>query len=100
MKQSTFARKVLKAVVANGYKLHIIDDFESQTKDATVTEVMDFLKSVDQLDISCTKPDCQASFLSFIWQGNDESYSEGEEILSDHGVSLSSIIDPLYAEVN
>lgn len=97
MKQSTFARKVLEAVEAAGYQLQIVDDFAAQV--ATVTEVMDFLESVDELEVICARPLFRDSFLSFVWQGPDDKHEDGAEILSDHGVSLSYIIDPLYEGV-
>lgn len=99
MKQSTYARRVLKALEAQGWTFRIEDDSFKAENRHTVPQVMSFLNSVDELNVDCFKEN-KASFLFFVWQSQNETYPEGEEILCDHGVSLSSIIDPLYEEVS
>ncbi len=92
MKQSTFARKVLKALEAHDWKFRIEDDNIGYVTRNTIPEVMKFLKSVDELNVRCFKENLPWSFLYFVWQGPDAIYPEGEEILCGHTASLSSII--------
>lgn len=98
MKQSTFARKVLTALLADGWTFKQVDFGEGNLRVRTVDDVMKFFEESFELRIQVQKGK-KFSFLYFVWQGSDQEILCGEEVLSDYGMSLDYIISPLYKEV-
>ena len=86
MKQSTFARKVLRTLVDNGWIL---------MNDLTPAKVMDELVHRDELSVGARHPEHGKSFVWFVWQGPDDNIEDGAEILADYGMKLDPLLAPL-----
>lgn len=97
MKQSDFARKVLTSASTAGWTFEISQtNDEAEYTHATLEEVMQDLEATDSLRVYCTQWDaktrqCQQGWLYFVWQGPDQRYQEGEEILSDYTTNLDFV---------
>jgi len=97
IKQSTLLRRVLSALIDNGWSFTFLDDGETRTPVANISDVMKLFRNLDECHVFIEKVSTnERSWLRLIWQGPDNGYPHGEEIVSDHGVNLSSVIDPLY----
>lgn len=104
MKQSTFLKKALRAIVADGWEIVSVDaDGEAIVSGAmSVKSAVAAAGEVDECHINVqrkTLTGVERNWLYIVWQGPDATYADGEEIISDHGVGLSGYIDPLYSEV-
>jgi hypothetical protein len=91
MKQSTFLRKALRTLVADGWTIERVDGEQVTGVEAAIAEC----KAVDMANVTLGKGD-QSAWLLVVWQGPDASYDEGEEIIADHTVNLEAVLAPLY----
>lgn len=101
IKQSTFLYRVLKALKAAGWNLFSVDTEGVVTAfGSSVLGVMKECRAVDVCRINVKRHDDEsASYLLIVWQGPDDRYPDGEEIISDYGMKLDSVISPLYDSV-
>jgi hypothetical protein len=92
MRQSTYARRVLRALRTAGWTV-TGDDVNGPNSPATTEQVMDTLQNVEAVTVYVRHTETGAeSFLFFVWQGPDVEYPDGEEILSDYGMKLDALI--------
>jgi len=109
IKQSTFLRRALKALIADGWTLRAVDvPGEAMTKVSTVSEAIKEVAAVDsavirllrnrQQNVASDVPveGDERGWILAVWQGPDATYKYGEEIISDHSTNLSAVLDPLY----
>lgn len=95
MKQSTYLRKVLNALVDAGYTITGVDDGgDEKIAVGGIMDTMTAVKAVDEAYVFVAKGE-EESWLRIIWQGPDATYQEGEEIISDYGVSLSPVLEKI-----
>lgn len=94
MKQSTFLRSALRALVNDGWKLVDIEGVPAGSVDSVVKEARQYDHAV--IDV---EKDGKTSFLLIVWQGCDDTYQDGEEIISDYGMKLDAVLSPLYEGV-
>lgn len=84
-------RRVINDLVANGYKV-AVSDGEDYTKSDNIDILVNAVFAVDEAQLSAhNKATGNKSFVSLV-MGN-----EGHDIISDYGVSLESIIAPIFA---
>lgn len=98
MKQSTYLRAVLKALYAGGWWIAGVDDGEGTEyyKDTTplsarIELTMKAVQAVEDATIMVENSEDDA-FIRVVWQGDDETYEEGEEVICDHSMNLDAII--------
>lgn len=100
MKQSEYLRLMLEALTETSWKLAFGDDGgDEQVKLASVDDAMQMAKSVEMSHIFFrrddwpAKPAGRAEYICVIWQGPDETYQQGEEIISDCTLEIGCVID-------
>lgn len=82
-------RQVVRALRGAGYVLDRVYDGEEDVNVDTVTEAIEAITAVDEATLYVDHPDQPSSFVFFVL-GNDP-----DEVVCDHGVSLSPVLDPL-----
>lgn len=83
-------RQTIRALRNAGYVLDFVDDGEEQIKVSNETEALDAIMAVDVAYLFVKHSDGErASHVLFVL-GNDP-----EEVICDHGLTLSHVIDPL-----
>lgn len=84
-------RQTIRALRAAGYVLdHVDDGGDEMVKVRTEDEALDAITAVDSAHLFVEHPGPhRASYVWFVL-GNDP-----EEVIADHGVSLSHVLDPL-----
>lgn len=80
---------IIEGLMAKGVTLDLVDDGGEEIKVHTVEEAVEAITAVDIATLCVDLPDGHPSFIYFV-QGN-----EPEEVVNDHGVSLSDYIDPI-----
>jgi hypothetical protein len=93
IRQSTYARNVLLALVAAGFTT-FRTDIDGQTYEGgDVDKVMADVKDVECCYVGVTNPTTdETGWVFFVWQGPDEHYADGDEIVSDYTMNLDRII--------
>jgi hypothetical protein len=84
VKQSTFLRLALQALLVAGWTL---------PKRWTVDDILKH--DVDAFDVHLRRGE-ERAWLFIVWQGPDDKYEPGEEIISDHSINLCDVLDPLF----
>jgi hypothetical protein len=92
MRQSTYARTILRALARAGWTVTGHDVAEHDAAITTPAETMALLTNVDDLHVYVEHPTRGQSFLYFVWQGPDATTPDGEEILADYGEKLEALI--------
>jgi hypothetical protein len=83
------ARQIMTALLAAGYVLALVDDGEERIPVANADEAWEAIDAVEAATLHVTHPTEGRSWLYFVL-GNDP-----DEVLCDHGESLSPVIDPV-----
>lgn len=104
MKQSTYLRKVINALKNAGWILVSVDDGDGPQKVSGTAAAMEAVSAVEdavlEFEKRTTGTAVESSFIRVVWQGPDESYEEGEEIVSDYGMKLDSVISSVSENRN
>lgn len=82
-------RQTIRALRNAGYVLDYVDDGGEEVKVTNEDEAIDAITAVDNAHLFVTHAEHPASHVWFVL-GNDP-----EEVICDHGVSLSHVLDPL-----
>ncbi len=97
MRQSTFLRRVIRALMDAGYENFVVDFGDQRERVTSIAAAIKELKSVDDAYLTMSK-DGQRSWIRVVWQGPDATYQEGEEIVADYTTNLEPVIGRLCAE--
>lgn len=83
-------RQTIRALRNAGYVLDYVDDGEEQVKVTNENEAVDAITAVDSAHLFVKHNDGERA--SHVWfvLGNSP-----EEVIADHGISLSHVLDPL-----
>lgn len=102
MRQSTYLNKVIAKLYEAGYWISGVSDGEVLTRFKGTTPLvkrkelaMNVIKSVEDGVIYFENSNSVTGYLVIVWQGPDETYEDGEEIVSDHTVNFSDIINSI-----
>lgn len=90
MKQSEVLRKALTSLTEGGWKIIAVDSEPINSVDDAITEV----NAVEMATVEFER-ERKRSWVLFVWQGPDEKYDEGEEIIADYDMRLDDIIGSL-----
>ena len=80
----------IRALQQAGHKLVLVDDGGEQVKVRTLQKALDAITAVDSAHLFVSLPDRPGTTWVWFVLGN-----EPEEVIADHGLSLSPVIDPL-----
>lgn len=80
---------ILDGLREKGVMVTEVNDGEEVIPVSSVSDAVEAVTAVDEATVYVTKPDGSESFIFFVL-GNDP-----EEVVCDHGVSLSEFIDPI-----
>ena len=104
MRQSTYLKKVLKALEVAGWWIKAVDDGEAPEKFADTVPLskrigltMEAVKAVEDATIYVSNSE-KTCAIRVVWQGDDATYEEGEEVICDYSMSLDSIISTVETE--
>lgn len=100
MRQSTFLRSALRALMSAGWYVRVADNVQIDGKRSiasVLSDVMDVARELDYLTIRVRKLDeSESGTLFIVWQGPDNTYEDGEEIIADYSMNLDPVLGPLY----
>lgn len=80
---------ILDGIREKGVMVTEVWDGEESIAVSSVSDAVEAVTAVDEATVYVTRPDGGESFIFFVL-GNDP-----EEVVCDHGVSLSEFIDPI-----
>jgi hypothetical protein len=103
MKQSEYVRLVLTTAVQNNIDIISFDDGGEEFHDPSVDSCLQHFMNVEAGYVRFRDNTLKRTgTMLFLWQGNDETYEAGEEVVSDYHVSLDrlmAIVDAKMEEV-
>lgn len=80
---------ILDGLRAKGVTPYVVNDGEDVVPVDSTAAAVEAITAVDEATVEVSLPDGRESFIFFVL-GNDP-----EEVVCDHGVSLSEFIDPI-----
>lgn len=98
-RQSEWVRAYLEALVSDDCwvirRLGAGGEWFPDSANVSVTVAMALFCEVEELTVQVRHPEYGTSFLWFVWQGPDDTYPDGDEVLADYGVLLDPWLIPV-----